>query len=199
MGDLAEDSFPAAASEGYRLEGNGVMRACRILSMLLAILGVDAASGAACAQQSTTATYSDWVLQCVNDATTPPKKTCDISQVTQVQGKNITFSRIGIEGPVKSRPIKLIVQFPVNVSLRGPVEVQLPDAASPALSAPFDRCVPAGCFAELELKDDVLKKFNGTEGTGKVTFKDSSGHDTTVPLSFKGFHAAFDALAKELP
>jgi len=172
------------------------MQSSQIQATLLALSALGLASSAS-AQQSTSATYSDWVLQCANDAANPPKKTCDISQVTQVQGKNITFSRIGIEGPVKGRPIKLIVQFPVNVSMRGPVEVQLPETTSPALSAPFDRCLPAGCFAELELKDDVLKKFNSTEGTGKVTFKDSSGRDTAVPLSFKGFHAAFDALSKE--
>jgi invasion protein IalB len=174
------------------------MRISWIQSALLTVFALGAATGGAFAQQNTSATYSDWVLQCATDSATPPKKTCSISQVTQVQGKNITFSRIGIDGPVKSKPIKLIVQFPVNVSLRSPVEVQLPDATTPTLSGLFDRCVPAGCFAELELKDDVLKKFTSTEGTGKVTFKDSSGHETSVPFSFKGFHAAFDALSKEL-
>jgi invasion protein IalB len=172
------------------------MQSSQIQATLLAFAMLGVASSAS-AQQNTTATYSDWVLQCAIDSAVPPKKTCDISQVTQVQGKNITFSRVSIEGPVKGRPIKLIVQFPINVSMRGPVEVQLPDTTSPVPSAPFDRCVHAGCFAELELKEDVLKKFTSTEGKGRVTFKDSSGRETAVPLSFKGFHAAFDALSKE--
>jgi invasion protein IalB len=150
------------------------------------------------AQQSTEATYSDWVLQCVNEPGPPPKKTCDIAQVTQVQGKNIPFSRISIEGPAKSPPVKLTVQLPVNASMRSPVGIQIGDTASaPGLSAPFDRCIPAGCFAEFELKDETLKKFGATEGAGKLTFKDAGGHDVAIPLSFKGFRQAFDALAKE--
>jgi invasion protein IalB len=60
----------------------------------------------------------------------------------------------------------------------------------------FDRCIPAGCFAEFELKDETLKVFRASEGAGKITFKDASGHDVAVPLSFKGFKPAFDALSK---
>ena len=169
----------------------------RFSFLLWAAAGLCGASGTASAQQSRTATYSDWVLQCVNDAETPPKKTCDIFQTTQVVGKNLTFSRIGIEGPIKGKPVKLITQLPVNVSLHSPVQIQLPDNSAPAIAAPFDRCVPTGCFAEIELKTDVLKIFNASEGTGKVTFKDASGRSLTVPLSLKGFRPAFDALAKE--
>jgi invasion protein IalB len=155
-----------------------------------------ATCGTLSAQQSTSATYSDWVVQCVNEAGPPPKKTCDMAQVTQVQGKNIPFSRAAIEGPVKGRPVKLIVQLPVNVLVRSQVGIQISDT-DPVIPAPFDRCIPNGCFAEFELKDDVLKKLLGSEGTGKVTFKDAGGHDISIPLSFKGFHQAFDALSKE--
>ncbi len=119
-----------------------------------------------------------------------------MAQVTQVQGKNIPFSRVAIQAPVKSRPLKLIVQMPVNVSLRSPVTFQAADP-DPGLSAPFDHCIPGGCFAEFELKDETLKKFLGSDGAGKVTFKDAGAHDVSIPLSFKGFRQAFEALAKE--
>jgi invasion protein IalB len=168
-----------------------------ILTSLLPFAALFAATcGAACAQQSTSATYSDWVVQCVSDAGSPPKKTCFIAQVTQVQGKNIPFSRAAIEGPVKGHPVKLIVQLPVNVSLRSQIGIQIADT-DPVISVPFDHCVPNGCFAEFELKDELLKKFLGSDGAGKVTFKDAGGHEISIPLSFKGFHQAFDALSKE--
>jgi invasion protein IalB len=148
------------------------------------------------AQQNTTATYADWVVQCTYDQGTPPQKTCEMTQVTQVQGKNIPFSRVLIEAPAKGHPVKLVIQLPVNVSLRTQVAIRIGDADS-GISAPFDRCIPAGCFADFELKDEALKKLYASEGTGKVTFKDSSGTDVGIPLSLKGFSAAYDALSKE--
>lgn len=179
------------------------MRAHRLYSSLLPAVGVSAlllagACGVASAQQSTSATYSDWVFQCANEGS-PPKKICDIAQVTQVRGKNITFSRVAMESAAKGKPEKLTIQLPVNVSLRDPVEIQIPGTPSSTLSATFDRCVPVGCFASAQIKDDVFRKFNATEGMGKVTFKDAAGRDIAVPMSFKGFRQAFDALSKASP
>jgi invasion protein IalB len=145
-------------------------------------------------QQSTTATYADWVLQCQIDASTSPKKTCEIIQTTQVQGKNQPFSRVLVQNATK--PGKLVVQVPVNVSLRAEVGIHIPEADAPVATAPFDRCMPGGCFAAFELKDDILKKLYASEGVGKVTFKDATGKDVSVPLSFKGFRPAYDALSK---
>jgi invasion protein IalB len=147
-------------------------------------------------QQSTTATYADWVLQCQIDTATPPKKTCEITQTTQVQGKNQPFSRVAVPNVVKGQPVKIVVQLPVNVSFRAEVGIHLSDGDALVVAAPFDHCMPSGCFAEFELKDDVLKKLYASEGAGKVTFKDSAGKDVSVPLSFKGFRPAFDALSK---
>jgi len=62
---------------------------------------------------------------------------------------------------------------------------------------PFARCAPIGCFADFELKDDVLKKFRAASGNGKVTYADVAGHEVVVPLSFVGFNQAFEALVKE--
>jgi invasion protein IalB len=146
--------------------------------------------------QRTTATYDDWVVQCQSQSGTPSEKVCDMAQMTQVQGKNIPFSRVAILRPVKGQPIKLIAQLPVNVSFAANVRIQLSDTDS-GLAAPFARCVPAGCFAEFDIKDDVLQKLRVASGAGKLSFADSTGHDVTVPVSFKGFGQAFDALAKE--
>lgn len=154
-------------------------------------------AGKAAAQQSTTATYDDWVLQCHSEAGPPQQKLCDIAQVTQLQGKNTPFSRIAVTRPVKGQPVKLVVQVPANVSLATNVRVQVTDS-DPGLAAPFARCVPAGCFAELDIKDDTMKKFRAATGTGgKLSFKDAAEHEVVIPLSFNGFAQAFDALAKE--
>jgi invasion protein IalB len=146
--------------------------------------------------QQTTATYADWVVQCQTQAGPPPVKVCDMAQVTQLQGKNVPFSRVALAHPVRGQPINLVVQVPVNASFATNVHIQASDE-DPGLTTPFARCLPSGCFAEFELKEEVLKKLRAAEGVGKMSFADAGGHDISVPLSFKGFAQAFDALAKE--
>jgi invasion protein IalB len=148
------------------------------------------------APQRTTATYDDWVVQCETPPGSPPQKVCEMAQVTQLQGKNLPFSRIGIPRPVKGQPVKLIVQVPVNVSVLTNVRIRTDDS-DPGVAAPFARCLPSGCFAEFEVKDDTLKKFRAGSGAGKLSFADAGGHEVVVPLSFKGFVQAYDALLKE--
>jgi invasion protein IalB len=148
------------------------------------------------APQSTTATYANWVVQCVTRTGQSPEKMCEMAQTTQMQNSNSPFSRVTVAQQVKGQPVRLMVQVPVNASFAGNVKIQTGDT-DPGIAAPFARCVPGGCFAEFDLKDDMLKKFRGSSSTGKLTFADAGGHDVSVPLSFSGFAQAFDALAKE--
>jgi invasion protein IalB len=150
------------------------------------------------APQSTTATYGDWVLQCQTQAGPPPQKLCEMAQVAQaqVQGRTVPFSRIGIVRPVKGEPIRFIVQVPVNVSFATNVHVQTADA-DPGIVAPFARCLPSGCFADFDLKEEMLRKFRAAAAGGKLTFADAGGHEISAPVSFSGFAQALDALMKE--
>jgi invasion protein IalB len=145
--------------------------------------------------QSTTATYANWVVQCQTRTGQTPEKVCEMAQVTQMQNNNAPFSRVAVAQPVKGQPVRLIVQVPVNASFAETVKIQTGDS-DPGIAAPFARCVPGGCFAEFDLKDDMLKKFRASSATGKLTFADAGGHDVAVPVSFSGFAQAFDALAK---
>jgi invasion protein IalB len=146
--------------------------------------------------QRTTAAYADWIVQCETNAGPPAQKLCEMGQTTQVQGKNLPFSRVAVGHPEKGRATKLVVLVPVNASFATNVRVQTADN-DPGLAAPFARCVPNGCVAEFELKDDVLKRLRAASGVGKVSFADAGGHQIDIPLSFKGFNQAFEALSKE--
>lgn len=78
-------SLPTGAALSFALLG----------ALSFALLGMSA--GSADAQQSTSATYQDWVVQCIMQAGPPAQRFCDMAQVTQIQGKNIPFSRVAIE------------------------------------------------------------------------------------------------------
>jgi invasion protein IalB len=148
--------------------------------------------------QQTSATYEDWVVQCETRAGPPAEKLCEMQQMTQaqVQGASRPFTRVIIPRPQKGQPAKLLVQVPVNVSFRTDVRI-VPSETDPGLTAPFSQCVPAGCFAEIEIKDDAIKRLGAITAPGKLTFADAGGHEISVPISFKGFIAAYEALLKD--
>jgi invasion protein IalB len=146
--------------------------------------------------QRTTATYGDWVVRCEIQPGPPPQKACDMEQLAQMQGQPQPISRVAIPLPAKGETAKLIIQLPVNVSLSTAVKL-MADSKDAGIAAPFRRCVPAGCFTEIELRDDVQKKFRSVTEPGKMQYRDSAEHDVTIPLSFKGFGQAFDALVKQ--
>jgi invasion protein IalB len=146
------------------------------------------------APQRTSATYGDWEVVCEMLAGPPAQKSCDMQQILRSQGNPI--SRVALPLPPKGESVKLFVQLPVNVSFTAPVKITIDDKDA-GFTTPFRRCVPAGCFAEAELKDDLQKKFRAANETGKMIFRDAGDHDVTLPLSFKGFAQAYEALLKQ--
>ena len=155
-------------------------------------------TGIACAQtpQQTTATYEDWIVRCETQPGPPPVRICEMVQYTQAQGQTGVISQIAIGRPVKGQPIKVVFQVPLGVWLPSGVKL-VASAQDAGLAAGFKRCVAAGCFADLEVREDAIRKLRATSEPGKLQFKDGTPKDVSVPVSFKGFGAAFDALAKE--
>jgi len=163
------------------------MRVCTAVAVLLSL------SGAAHGQvpQLTTATYDDWTVRCeMHDSA----KTCEIEQTSQLQGQPV--SQIALGRPSKSAPFRIVFQVPINVWLPAGVTLIL-DEKDPGLSATFKRCVGNGCFADSDLNDEAIRKLRARTANGKLLFKDASQRDVTIPVSFKGFGPAFDAMSKD--
>lgn len=158
-----------------------------------AIAGFILAAGAASAQtpRLTTATYDDWTVRC---ETINAVKTCEVEQTSQVQGQ--PFSQVAIGRPSKSEPLRIVVQVPINVWLPTGVTL-LVDDKEPGIAASFKRCVGAACFADADLSDEAIKKLRAGTEKSKLTFKDAAQREVSVPVSFKGFAPAFEAMAKE--
>jgi invasion protein IalB len=128
--------------------------------------------------------------------TTPPEKACEMVQSTQAQGQANPISQIAIGKPLKAAPVKAIIQVPINVWLPAGVKLTSEDK-DPGISVVYARCVPAACFAEFDLKDDTIKKFRALTGNGKLQIKDAAQQDVAIPVSFKGFAQAYDAMMKD--
>jgi invasion protein IalB len=146
--------------------------------------------------QHTTATYGDWVVRCDIQPGPPAQKACDMEQLAQMQGQANPISRVAIPLPPKGESPKLFVQLPVNVSFTAPIKITADDKDG-GITTPFRRCVPAGCFGELDLREELQKKFRASAEPGKIIYKDAADHDIAIPVSFKGFAQAYETLLKQ--
>jgi invasion protein IalB len=157
------------------------------------------ATGLAAAQpapQQTTATYDDWVVRCETRPGPPPQKICEMAQFTKAQGTTGALTSIAIGRAAKNQPLRMVVQVPIAVWLPTGVQVII-NARDAGVPTTYKRCLPAYCFADTEIRDDVIRRFRAATENGKLLFKDANQKDVEMPVSFKGFGAAFDALAKE--
>jgi len=142
--------------------------------------------------QRTTATYDDWTVRCeVRDTT----KTCEMVQTMQIQGQAQPVTQIAIGRLSKGDPLKIVFQVPINVWLPAEVKLKTDDKDSGLLGS-YRRCLPTSCFADTDLKDELVKKFAGLTENGKLQFKDASQQEIAIPVSFKGFGQAYEALQK---
>jgi invasion protein IalB len=145
--------------------------------------------------QQTTATFEDWIVRCETRAGPPKQKVCEMVQFTQVKGRTGVLTQIAIGRPVKGQPIKVVIQVPIGVWLPSGAALA-PGGNNGNISADFKRCVPSACFAEVEVHDDTIRKLRAMHEAGKLQFKDGNQKDVAIPVSFKGFGAAYDALSK---
>ncbi|MGH6777910.1 MAG: invasion associated locus B family protein [Bradyrhizobium sp.] len=157
----------------------------------LALLLASSVPATAQIPQQTTATYGDWTVRCEFHGTT---KTCEMDQTSQMQGR--LLSQIAIGRPSKAAPFHIVVQVPIKVWLPAGVTLVTNEKA-PGLTAPFKRCRTNGCFADTDLPEAVLKKLRTETKNGKLLFKNEAQKLVTIPVSFKGFAPAFDAMGRE--
>jgi invasion protein IalB len=117
-------------------------------------------------------------------------------QYTQVKGQQGVLTQVAIGRPVKGQPVKIVVQVPIGVWLPSGVTL-ITGSKDPGLSATFKRCAAAGCFADTDVRDDTIRKLRALTDQGHINFKDGAQKDVSLPVSFKGFGAAYDALSKD--
>lgn len=146
--------------------------------------------------QQTTATYEDWIVRCETAQGPPVRKSCEMVQYTQAKGGQGVISQVAIGRASKTDPFKLVVQLPIGIWLPSGVKV-VSDAKDPGLLTTFKRCVPQACFADIDITDATLRRYRTTVDQGSLIFKDGNQKDASLPVSFKGFGTALDALGKE--
>ena len=169
--------------------------AALIAAIAAGVANAQAPQPSAPAPQRTTATFEDWTLRCETQGN-PPVKNCELVQAVTAPGQTQPVTQVAIGRATPKDPLKVVFQLPVNVWLPTGVSFLI-DAKAQALSATMRWCNPAGCFADLDLANDHVKRMRGATAQGRFTFKDATRRDINIPVSFKGFGNALDALGKQ--
>jgi invasion protein IalB len=150
--------------------------------------------------EQTTATFGDWTLRCQRTPGPPPLRTCEIAQAAQAQGQQQgqaqTVMQVAIGRVARTEPWRLTVALPTNIFIQGPIRLAA-EEREPALALAWQRCVPGGCFASAEVREDTLRRLRARTEAARIEFKDAAERDVQLPVSFRGFAQAFEALVRE--
>jgi invasion protein IalB len=155
------------------------------------------AKPAADSADMTTATYGDWLLRCQRTTGQPATQTCEVVQSLVLQGQTAPLAQLAFGRPGSKEPIHFTAVVPVNVAFPSTVQITLDEKDAKPVNVAFTRCLPTGCFASVALTDDALARWRAHDQAGRLVFKNGSGQETAVPMSFRGLSRALDALAKE--
>lgn len=144
----------------------------------------------AAAQGVVRSVHDDWQIRCE----TPPgaqNEQCALFQSVVAEDRaNFGLTVVVIKtADQKSRLMR--VRAPLGILL--PARLGLKVDQTDVGRAEFIRCLPNGCFAEVLMDDDLIKKLrNGTTATFFIFQTPEEG--IGFPVSLKGFGPAYDKL-----
>lgn len=141
----------------------------------------------------TTATYGDWVLRCVRPDNAP--RVCEVVQSMVVQGQQQPVAQVAV-GYDKA-DLRFTMLVPPAISLSRAPFLGIPGATQPHYDLTWRRCLPNGCFADVQVGAEMQKLLRSRSDPMQIEFKDAGERDVKLPLSLRGLTAALDALAKE--
>jgi invasion protein IalB len=166
----------------------------RIAVCAAALMLIGAGAGAEDPQR-TTATYDQWQLRCETRAVAGKSvRVCEIAQTVQVSGQVQFSAQVAVGRGGADQPYRMVFQVPTGVWLPAGVQFKASDKAEPS-KATYKRCLPNACFADIEAEGIVKAIRDGQATQGNLIFQVQEGQAVTIPIAYKGFVAAFDALA----
>jgi len=155
-----------------------------------ALLAASLAPSSALAQRSAKARYGEWDMRCE----TPPgaaREQCYLSQtISSEERPNITLVVIVLKtADGKSRLLRVIA--PLGVQLSKGLGLKIDDGEIG--HAPFARCLPNGCFAEVDMDDKLIDQLGAGKTATLVIFQIPE-EGVGIPMPLAGFKEGFDKL-----
>ena len=158
--------------------------------VLAALLVASLAASPAVAQRTAKARYGEWDMRCE----TPPgaaKEQCYLVQSISPEDRpNITLAVIVLKtADGKSRLLRAIAPLGVQLTKGLGLKIDQGEIGH----APFARCLPNGCFAEVDMDDKLIEQLGaGHTATFVIFLVPEEGLGIPVPLA--GFKEGFEKL-----
>lgn len=160
----------------------------RAAALALAFMAASA-MGAAQAQetaQGTTQAYEDWTIGC--QANQAGQQECLMFQDIIADGTDQSIMRVTV---VKMPRPMIIVTTPLGVMLVPGLAVAIDQQEVSRMQ--FQICIEPGCRSQIDLPPELVQRFkSGVAAT--ITLVGPNGQPIPIPVSLKGFTAAYDAL-----
>ena len=146
--------------------------------------------------QSTTATFGDWVLRC-NRTTVAnqPQRVCEVAQTLEAKGQGVV-AQIALGRLSGKDPLRLTVVLAPNISFSHGVRIAIDEKDESPADLTWKRCVPGGCVADGDIRDEILKAWRAQSGGGQIRYAVASGQVVNIAFSFRGLAVALDNLTK---
>ena len=146
--------------------------------------------------QTTTATFGDWVLRCVRQAVPDqPQRVCEVAQTLEVKGQGVV-AQVALRRLSPKEPMRMTIALPPNISLPSGVRVSVTEKDQNPAELAWKRCLPGGCIAEGEVREDLLRSWRAQTGAGQIQYVLASTQLLGLSFSFRGLAVALDNLAK---
>jgi invasion protein IalB len=145
--------------------------------------------------QDTTASYGDWLLHCARADNGAGPKLCEVRQTLQVKGQGV-IAEVAVSRASAKAPWSLTILLPTNISLPSAVRIASDDKDESAAEIQWRKCLPGGCVAEGELREEILRYWRAQSAAGQIRYTLGTGQPVALSLSFRGFAVALDNLVK---
>jgi invasion protein IalB len=136
------------------------------------------------------------VLRCVREAPPDrPQRVCEVAQTLEVKGQGVV-AQIALRRLSSKEPMRMTIALPPNISLPSKVRVSVTDKDENPVELDWKHCLPGGCVAEGEVRDDLVRTWRAQTGAGQIHYPLASAQLLGLSFSFRGLAVALDNLAK---
>lgn len=136
--------------------------------------------------------FQDWVVICPEPGA-DGKAICQAAQKVTIKESGKQLMQVVVGFPAGDDKAIAVFFLPLGMLLPQGAKLVIGDVEIGRLAV--QRCEPGGCIAPLQLTDEVLSKLNSSPA-GKIVVTNAEGKNIDIPLSLKGFSAAFADLKK---
>ena len=127
-----------------------------------------------------------------------PSGACELGLAVQHAGDQSVLAQVAVGRPAAGEPLRFTAVLPANISVGTAPKLLVDAKDAGAVDLAWVRCLPGGCIATAGVNDDLVRKLKAAAAAGQLEYRDASGREIKLPMSWRGFGEAFEALGKEV-